>query len=116
MRSALAVAVLCAASPGLAGTVTGRVELIEKGGRKATDVSDVVVYIDAVKAKPKPAKASMTMKGKTFTPHVVVVPVGGTVEFPNDDPIFHNVFSVSGDNRFDLELYKRPKSGSWTFQ
>ena len=33
------------------------------------------------------------------------------VEFPNEDPIFHNVFSVSGENRFDLELYKRPKSG-----
>ena len=36
--------------------------------------------------------------------------------FPNFDGIFHNVFSVSGDNRFDLDLYKRPKSGSWTFQ
>ena len=58
----------------------------------------------------------MTMKGKNFIPRVVVVPVGGTVEFPNEDPIFHNVFSVSGENRFDLSLYKRPKSGSWTFQ
>jgi hypothetical protein len=47
---------------------------------------------------------------------VTVVPVGSTVDFPNEDPIFHNVFSVSGDNRFDLDLYKRPKSGSWTFQ
>ena len=47
---------------------------------------------------------------------MVVIPVGGTVEFPNEDPIFHNVFSVSGENRFDLDLYKRPKSGSWTFQ
>ena len=37
------------------------------------------------------------------------------MEFPNEDPIFHNVFSVSGENRFDLQLYKRPKSGSWTF-
>ena len=64
--------------------------------------------------KPKPAKRAATsaMKGKAFTPHVVVVPVGGTVEFPNEDPIFHNVFSVSGENRFDLDLYKRPKSGS----
>jgi hypothetical protein len=58
----------------------------------------------------------MTMKGKTFVPRVVVVAVGGAVDFPNEDPIFHNVFSVSGDNRFDLDLYKRPKSGSWTFQ
>jgi hypothetical protein len=58
----------------------------------------------------------MTMKAKSFTPHVVVVPVGGTVEFPNEDPILHNAFSVSGENRFDLQLYKRPKSGSFTFQ
>jgi hypothetical protein len=58
----------------------------------------------------------MVMKGKAFNPRVVVVPVGGTVQFPNEDPIFHNAFSVSGDNRFDMELYKRPKVGAFTFQ
>jgi hypothetical protein len=56
------------------------------------------------------------MKGKAFIPRVVAVPVGGTVEFPNEDPIFHNAFSVSGPNRFDLALYKRPKTGAQTFQ
>jgi len=99
-----------------AGTVSGRVELIDKGGRKASDLSDVVVFVEGVKARPRPTRITMTMKGKSFVPRVVVVPVGGTVDFPNEDPIFHNVFSVSGDNRFDLDLYKRPKSGSWTFQ
>ena len=38
------------------------------------------------------------------------------VEFPNQDPVFHNVFSVSGENRFDLDLYKKPKSGAWVFR
>jgi plastocyanin len=99
-----------------AGTITGKVELVDKGGRKATDLSDVVVYVDGARVKPKPATAIMVMKGKSFNPHVVVVPVGGTVQFPNEDPIFHNAFSVSGDNRFDMELYKRPKVGSFTFQ
>ena len=42
--------------------------------------------------------------------------MGGTVEFPNQDPIFHNVFSVSGENRFDLDLYKKPKSGVRVFE
>ena len=107
---------LVAALPAAAGTVRGRVQLVEKGGRPASDVTDVVVYVDGVKAKPTPGKTTMAMKGKSFIPRLVVVPVGGTVEFPNEDPIFHNVFSVSGENRFDLELYKRPKSGSWTFQ
>jgi plastocyanin len=100
----------------VAGTVKGRVELIEKGGRRATDLSDVVVYLDGAKARPRPAKATMTMKGKSFIPRVVVVGVGSTVDFPNEDPIFHNVFSVTGENRFDLDLYKRPKVGTWTFQ
>lgn len=100
-----------------AGTVTGQVQLLEKGGAQAKDLSDVVVYVDGVKgAKPKPAGATVAMKAKSFIPHVVVVPVGGTIEFPNEDPIFHNAFSVSPENRFDLELYKRPKSGSWTFK
>ena len=116
MRRAMAVAVLGLAAPAMAGTVSGRVEVVEKGGRRLTDLSDVVVYVEGAKARPKPVHATMTMKGKSFTPRVLVVAVGTTVDFPNEDPIFHNVFSVSGDNRFDLELYKRPKSGSWTFQ
>jgi len=100
-----------------AGSVTGQVQLLEKGGAKASDLSDVVVYVEGAKAaKPKPASVTMTMKAKSFAPHVVIVPVGGTVEFPNDDPIFHNAFSVSPENKFDLELYKKPKSGSWTFK
>ena len=118
-RWACLLALLLAASPALAGSVSGRVELVEKGGRKATDLSDVVVYIEGppkTKAKLAGPAPKVVMKGKAFNPRVAVVPVGGTVEFPNDDPIFHNVFSVSGENRFDLPLYKRPKSGSQTFQ
>ena len=60
--------------------------------------------------------AEMLTVKKQFQPQVLVVPVGSTVRFPNQDPILHNVFSVSGENRFDLDLYKRPKSGSVTFQ
>jgi plastocyanin len=117
VRSLLTVGVLCLAAPALAGTVSGRVSLTDKGGRPVTDLSDVVVYVEGAKGRaPHAAAPSMVMKGKAFLPRVVVVPVGGTVEFPNQDPIFHNVFSVSGENRFDLELYKRPKSGRWTFQ
>jgi plastocyanin len=112
----VAVVVLGLAVPAAAGTVTGRVEVLEKGGRRLTDLSDVVVYVEGAKARPKPARATITMKGKSFTPRVLVIGVGTTVDFPNEDPIFHNVFSVSGENRFDLDLYKRPKSGSWTFE
>jgi plastocyanin len=115
-RAAFVVPLLTLPAVLCAGTVTGKVELVDKGGRKATDLSDVVVYVDGARVKPRPATATMVMKGKAFNPRVVVVPVGGTVQFPNEDPIFHNAFSVSGDNRFDMELYKRPKVGAFTFQ
>ena len=116
LRSVTFLTALALGSPTLAGTVKGQVELVEKSGKKTADLTDVVVYVDGIKAKPRPSHATMTMKGKAFTPRVVVVGVGGTVDFPNEDPIFHNVFSVSGDNRFDLDFYKRPKSGQWIFQ
>jgi len=115
VRIVRAALVLGLAGPAAAGTVTGRVEVLDKGGRRLADLSDVVVYVDGARVRPRPARATVTMKGKAFTPRVVVVGVGSTVDFPNEDPIFHNVFSVSGENRFDLDLYKRPKSGSWTF-
>ena len=116
MRCLSVVAAVALSVPAAAGTITGRVELVDKPGRKTSDLSDVVVYLGDVKVKPRPATASVVMKGKAFIPHVVAVPVGGTVEFPNEDPIFHNAFSVSGANKFDLALYKRPKTGAQTFQ
>jgi plastocyanin len=116
VRSLLPIALCGLAGPALAGGVGGRVELLQKGGRHATDLSDVVVYLDGPKARPRATREKMRMKGKAFLPRVAVVAVGGTIDFPNEDPIFHNVFSLSGENRFDLDLYKRPKSASWTFQ
>jgi plastocyanin len=115
VRFLATISVVLIAASARAGTIAGRVDLKEKGG-KPGDASEVVVYLEGLKAKAKPAASTITMKGKQFVPRVTVVPVGSTVAFPNDDPIFHNVFSVSGDNRFDLDLYKRPKSSSWTFQ
>ncbi len=114
MRVPAALLGLALAFPVSAGSVTGTVSVLEKDGRKASDLSDVVVWVEGVKVKPKPATVRVAMRAKSFTPHVAVVAVGGAVEFPNEDPLFHNAFSVSGENRFDLELYKRPKSGSWT--
>src|SRR5262245_30256934 len=105
LRTALALFGLALASPAFASTVTGTLTLLEKDGRKAADLSDAVVWVDGVKAVKAPAaRARVVMRAKSFSPHVVAVPVGGAVDFPNDDPIFHNAFSVSGDNHFDLDL------------
>lgn len=108
--------VLAVASPSAvkAGDIVGRVDLIEKGGKKATDLSDVIVYVENSRPKARPGRGVVTMKSKAFSPHAIVVTTGTTIDFPNEDPILHNVFSVSGEG-FDLGLYKRPKSGSRTF-
>ncbi len=116
MRKAVLLLALVVGQAAGAGSVTGRVQVLDKAGKPASDVGDAVVWVDDVKTRPRPTRATITMQGKTFVPKVTVVPVGSTVDFPNQDPILHNVFSVSGENRFDLDLYKRPKSGSWTFQ
>jgi plastocyanin len=96
------------------GTVRGQVALLEKGG-KAGDLTQVLVWVEGPKVVPKdPPTATIRMKGKAFVPSLAVVRLGGTVEFPNLDPILHNVFSVTSGNRFDLDLYKKPGSRTWT--
>src|SRR5256885_8877747 len=51
-------------------------------------------------------RARLAQHNKSFEPHVVVVPVGSVVAFPNRDPWFHNVFSLFEGKRFDLGLYE----------
>jgi hypothetical protein len=54
-------------------------------------------------------------KNRTFKPHLLVIPVGGVVQFPNADPFFHNVFSLFDGKRFDLGLYEAGSTKSVTF-
>jgi len=61
-------------------------------------------------AKRIPKHRVIEQRNKQFAPHVMAVPVGSTVEFPNYDPIFHNVFSVSKTKAFDLGMYKNGES------
>lgn len=57
----------------------------------------------------------LMQKDRTFIPHLQVVPTGSVVQFPNDDPFFHNVFSLFDGKRFDLGLYEAGSSRSVTF-
>ncbi len=93
--------------------VSGRVEVVRHGGDSARRAaSEVVVWLTPLDARPNMPlienKASyvLTQKDKQFTPHVLVVPVGSNVQFPNLDPFFHNVFSLFNGKRFDLGLYE----------
>ncbi len=61
------------------------------------------------------AAPAIASRQKTFVPRVVAVPAGGAVRFPNDDPIFHNVFSSSELGGFDLGLYRNGDFKSQVF-
>jgi plastocyanin len=83
------------------GAIVGKVTV--SGG----DLSSVYVYVEDVRAAPARGRTfEIKQEGKQFIPRHGVVQVGTTVSFPNLDPIFHNVFSPSARNTFDLGTYR----------
>jgi plastocyanin len=70
------------------------------------DVRDVYVYVDNLRGPRVGGTLEIKQENKQFTPRSAVVPLGTTVTFPNLDPIFHNVFSNSPTNSFDLGSYR----------
>jgi plastocyanin len=96
--------------------VSGRVTMLEKEDSPGDDVGQAVVWLSGPPAQPRPpTKTEIGTSGKEFSPHVLVVPVGSTVSFPNHDPFNHNVFSLSEENPFDLGLYGRDEVRSVRF-
>jgi len=102
--------------PGAASAMPGH----HAAPRGAMD--DAVLYLERIPAAAESAlaalpatRARLAQRDQSFVPRVVAVPVGGTVDFPNMDPIYHNVFSVSPTRRFDLGKYPRGHSKSVTF-
>ena len=115
-------------------TVRGRVVIdIPPGGRRPSsaypsravaqaqlappsEVENVVIFLKDAPARAVPARrAAIRQKGVTFLPRVVAVPVGSTVDFPNDDPIYHNVFSLSRARTFNLGRFPRGESRAVRF-
>ena len=104
---ALAVLAGDARSKPSQGTVRGSVSVLVKGKPKA-DKKGVVIYLENVPGTPPKPKnnAVIRQREKQFDPPLTIVVKGTTIDFPNEDKIFHNVFSVSRPARFDLGLYK----------
>jgi plastocyanin len=113
------VAMLAVGAAVAAGRVAGRITILEKDNKPSPDLGDAVLYLEGA-ATPatiaKPVTVEIAITDKVYAPHVVVVPVGSTVRFPNHDPFNHNVFSVSEPNTFDLGLYGRGEARSHTFE
>jgi plastocyanin len=90
--------------PASSGTIEGRV----KSPGTNVVLSDAIISVEDINAPfPAPNPAVMDQRGLRFLPHVLPVVVGTTVEFPNNDPLAHNVFSISRAKRFNLGLYGR---------
>lgn len=99
-----------------AGQVSGRITIQEKDNAPSPDLGDAVVYLVGQGVALPAARFEIAITDKTFAPHVLVVPVGSTVAFPNHDPFDHNVFSVSDSNSFDLGLYGRGEGKTMVFK
>ena len=89
------------------GAITGRIAINEKPGEKTTDFASGVVYLTAKSGSPRftESKVQMAMNGRNFSPRVRTVTVGSTVEYPNQDPFKHNIFSTAAGASFDLGEY-----------
>jgi plastocyanin len=114
----LAIAGALLASPAAGGDIHVTVSVLTHEKKTVPGAGAVVWVVDAAAAKQGAASArpKIASKSKRFDPHVAVVPAGGTVQFPNLDGIYHNVFSLSEKSRFDLGLYRNGASRAMTFE
>src|SRR5206468_104956 len=102
-------------------TVTGRIELIRSGAPSSRNNANGIVWLTrlgdpvALTLPSSSSKPVLLQRNKSFSPHLLVVPVGSQVVFPNKDPFFHNVFSLFEGKRFDLGLYEAGSSRTVLF-
>jgi plastocyanin len=104
------------------GTVEGRpsvAELGHPGPHDSPDRARSVVYLESAPQPafetPAPGRARLDQRNEAFSPYVLAVTVGSTVDFPNSDRVYHNVFSLSKAKRFDLGRYPRGQSRAVRF-
>jgi plastocyanin len=94
----------------LRGVSPGAQELVSRRNDAPgfDEFSRVVIYLQGPGLdRSVPVHATLTQKSLHFQPEIVVIPAGSTVSFPNEDPIFHNVFSLSRAKQFDLGYYPK---------
>jgi plastocyanin len=111
--------------PGQDVTVTAHVTAAGSAVRtRRGQNADAVVWLTPLGDRVEPAAErsdapavhyQLLQQGKRFRPHILVVPAGAVVEFPNHDPFFHNVFSLFDGKRFDLGLYEAGSTKSVKF-
>lgn len=120
--------------PAATGSITGRVHVITRSSRRlasagaypsrtvgiagvhdTSELSNVVVFVKAQASPSAPTRTSIRQVDEEFVPHLLAITTGSMVDFPNDDFIFHNVFSLSRAGSFDLGRYPQGQARSRTF-
>lgn len=111
---------LVASSTYAGGTIEGTVTVKTKGlfGKQGAkgDASNVVIFLEELQMPNPNGREKIVQKGKQFQPRVLPIVMGGVVEFPNEDPFNHNVFSPTPEYKFDLDYYGTGKSKNVRFQ
>ena len=104
------------ASPAIAGDLN--LKLVDTNGRP---VSDAVITVRPAGGIPPgpirfPWPTAMVQQNVAFAPHVLIVPVGATVSFPNKDKVRHHVYSFSRPAKFEIKLFGQDETRSYTFK
>lgn len=96
--------------------VSGQVSIQERPGEQTEDLGNTVIYLDSptLKNKPKAIDEHFALQGRNFSPHVRIVPAGSKIEFANQDPFSHNVFSKATQGPFDTDVFGRDKKKTAT--
>lgn len=110
----LPLALMALLSPSLASAATVTIAVRQPDGSPLTDGVVMIESAAAPRAVPR-GPYVMEQKAIAFQPHILVVPVGAQVSFPNRDTVRHHVYSFSKAKRFDLKLYGREDQRSVTF-
>ena len=101
------------------GAVSGQVTILERPGEMSEDLANVVVFLEPVTTgrtkAPAPVTTTIALEKRQFSPRVRVVVEGSKVEFPNQDPFSHNVFSKANGG-FDTGSFGRGKTRDHLFQ
>jgi plastocyanin len=122
-RSVICFSIVAGAAVG--ATLSGNVEITnsrDAAVRKHKDYTGVVLWVEpagqpaTAPAPPAAKRVQMIQREKRFTPHLIAIPMGSTVDFPNFDPIFHNAFSNFSGQPFDVGLYPPGKNRAVVFK
>lgn len=115
MRFVGAAAALTCSIPAFAATVS--VDVIGADGKPLAGAVVIVNTSGKTAGVPKPSgRYEMAQQNIAFVPHVLIVPVGATVSFPNRDKVRHHVYSFSKARKFDLKLYGKDETRSVVFE